>query len=195
MSKCITGKIDKINRAEALRYLGYSGGDLQQVEPLLAECEQIVFAAQDCRACYAPYDIFAQGETLDLGFAQTESRALARNLQGCDKIVLFAATLGAGVERELAKWQRLSPAKAAVLQAVSAAAAEEWCEQVDMLIQKEYGKGKPRFSCGYGDLPLTLQRDIFTALGVTKQIGVTLTENCFMLPSKSITAIKGILTK
>ena len=50
-----------------------------------------------------------------------------------------------------------------------------------------------RFSCGYGDLPLALQREIFPALQVTKHIGVTLTEGDLMMPTKSVTAIVGII--
>ena len=50
----------------------------------------------------------------------------------------------------------------------------------------------PRFSPGYGDLPLSLQTDIFKALNCTSKIGINLNSNLFMTPSKSVTAIIGI---
>ena len=106
--------------------------------------------------------------------------------------MLFPATVGAGVDRLIAIYNRLSPARAAVLQAMGAAAVEQWCDELNARITEEYGPSRPRFSCGYGDLPLSLQRSIFPALNVTKNIGVTLTEGDLMMPSKSVTAIVGI---
>ena len=51
---------------------------------------------------------------------------------------------------------------------------------------------KPRFSPGYGDLPLEMQRDIFRVLDCSRKIGLTLNESLLMSPSKSVTAIVGI---
>lgn len=78
------------------------------------------------------------------------------------------------------------------MQALGAALVEGWCDKIQEMCVREYGANKNRFSCGYGDLPLTLQRDIFAALSVTKHIGITLSDNCFMTPTKSVTAIIGI---
>ena len=49
-----------------------------------------------------------------------------------------------------------------------------------------------RFSPGYSDLPLEIQRDIFRVLGCEKRIGLMLNESLLMSPSKSVTAIVGI---
>lgn len=194
MIKTVRGKLEKLNVSETLRYLGYGKTTLPEegVQGLLRECETEILAAQDLRACYSVFDISAQGERLDLGFAEVESHSLSLNLAGCEKIVLFACTAGAGVDRLIAKYSRISPAKAAVMQAAGAALVEDWCEEICALLKREYGDTKPRFSCGYGDLPLTLQRDIFAALSVTKHLGITLSDDCFMTPTKSVTAIVGI---
>ncbi|MDE7084854.1 MAG: Vitamin B12 dependent methionine synthase activation subunit [Clostridia bacterium] len=194
MIKTVRGKLEKLNVSETLRYLGYAKTVVpeEQVENLVLSCADEVLKAQDLRACYSVFDISAEGEKLNLGFAEVESHSLSLNLAGCGKIVLFACTAGAGIDRLLAKYKRISPAKTAVIQAAGAALAEDWCEELCALFKREYGDTKPRFSCGYGDLPLTLQRDIFAALSVTKQIGVTLSDDCFMTPTKSVTAIVGI---
>ena len=68
------------------------------------------------------------------------------------------------------------------------ALCDVFCED----IEKEYGKTRPRFSAGYGDLPLELQREIFSVLDCPKSIGLTLTDSLLMSPSKSVTAIVGI---
>jgi len=49
-----------------------------------------------------------------------------------------------------------------------------------------------RFSPGYRDLPLTLQREIFTLLEPSRRIGLSLNASLLMSPSKSVTAIVGI---
>lgn len=194
MIKTLHGKLDKLNVSETLRYLGYNKTVVpgEQVRELLNECEREVLAAQDLRACYSVFDISMQGERFDLGFAEVESHSLSLNLAGCKKCVLFACTAGAGIDRLIAKYSRISPAKAAVMQAAGAALVEDWCEELCAVFKREYGETRPRFSCGYGDLPLTLQRDIFAALSVTKHIGITLSDGCFMTPTKSVTAIVGI---
>ncbi len=195
MIKIISGRLDYIDKKETLRYLGWAGkGDIGNMRDILDECEKIMLSVQALKACYKCFPIkFTGGDDIDLGFAKVTSHSLKLNLTGCEKIVLFASTLGSGVDREIIKYEKLSPARAAVLQGMGAAAAEQWCDKIDDTITKEYGAGKPRFSCGYGDLTLTLQRDIFAALSVTKNIGITLSDSCFMTPTKSVTAIKGIL--
>jgi hypothetical protein len=201
MTAILTGKIEQVDRKETLRYLGYynhptperqSEGDmLEELKTLFDECEDNIIKAQSLKACYDIYDI-VWGQSLNLGFAKVESQALARNLEGCKKIVLFAATAGVGIDRLILKYEKLSPARAVVYQAMGAALIEQWCDKIHLGFQTDLGANKSRFSCGYGDLPLTLQRDIFAALNVTKNIGITLSDNCFMTPTKSVTAIVGI---
>ena len=184
-----TGRIDI---KETLRYLGYYGAvgkDAIQAE--LDACEKLIIPALSPKACFEQFSI-SRGDMLDLGFAKTDSKSLAINLEGCDKIVLFAATVGAEVDRLILKYSKLSPAKALILQAMGSAAIECWCDDINDVITEKYGATRPRFSCGYGDLPLQLQRNIFAALSVTKRLGVTLSDNLFMTPTKSVTAIIGI---
>lgn len=197
MIHILNGRAEWIDRREVLRYLGYGGvSDISGVEAVYDQCERMLLPVLSPRACYAlfplRFDEEPNGTILDLGFARTTSRSLALNLAGCDRIALFAATVGPGVDRLIVKYNKLSPARAVILQAMGAAAVESFCDEVNRQITNEYGATRPRFSCGYGDLPLTLQRNIFEALSVTKHLGITLTEGDLMMPSKSVTAIVGI---
>lgn len=191
--KILTDKATSIDRSETLRYLGYKRQDMptEGISSLLDECENLILDVQDLKAVYGIYGI-SLGQPLDLGFAEVNSLDLEKNLSDCNRIILFVATAGIGVDRLIAKYSRLSPVRAAVLQAMGAALVESWCDKLHASFTSEYGANKSRFSCGYGDLPLTLQRDIFAALDVTKCLGITLSDNCFMTPSKSVTAIIGI---
>ena len=57
----------------------------------------------------------------------------------------------------------------------------------------ENKKTKPRFSPGYGDLPIEIQPKILTVLSADKTLGITLNESYLMTPVKSITAIMGVI--
>ena len=179
------------NEEEALRYAG--GGD-DQVRKLLRDAWEETADKLDYKVCYRRYPMRQlNGEGgLDLGFAEVTSRHLARHLRDCDRIVVFAATLGLGIDRLISRYQQLSPAKALMLQGIGAAQAEALCDQFCRDIADSEGPCRPRFSPGFGDLNLSLQREIFAALDPERKIGITLNGSLLMTPSKSVTAIIGI---
>ena len=128
--------------------------------------------------------------------AKTASDSLRRNLAACDRIVVFAATLGLDIDRLIARYGARSPAKALMLQAIGAerieALCDIFCEHLRQEAEKEGLYPVPRFSPGYGDFPLDLQKDIFRVLDCPRKIGLTLNESLLMSPSKSVTAIVGL---
>lgn len=87
---------------------------------------------------------------LDLGFLQTDSQGLCRNLQGCDKVILFAATVGLAPDRLIAKYGRLSPTKALCMQAIGAERIESLCDAFCDELAADYAaegyQTRPRFS-------------------------------------------------
>jgi len=162
-----------------------------EVDSTIKEISQVIKPM----ACYKKYPLSADGNKLDLGFAKLESRDLAKNLNGCSSFILIAATAGLGVDRLIAKYSRLAPSRALLLQAAGAAAVEALLDSISKDFEAEGLTLCPRFSCGYGDLPLSLQTDIFAALDCPKNIGVSLTDSLLMTPTKSVSAIIGIKDK
>ena len=73
---------------------------------------------------------------------------------------------------------------------------ENWCDEVNEIIRREAAEEqlflRPRYSPGYGDLALESQRDFFRILDITKHTGISLTEGCLMVPTKSVTAFIGL---
>ena len=130
---------------------------------------------------------------------QTKSRNLSVNLKDCEKILVFAATLGVGADYLIQKYNRLEMSRAVILQAASAAMIEEYCDQVCEGLKKEYEeKGmylRPRFSPGYGDFSLSCQSAVLDALDAGKHLGIKLTDSFLMMPSKSVTAVIGVSQK
>lgn len=144
------------------------------------------------RLCYELYPISLDGDRIDLGFTRIVSHDLAKDLSLCQGIVLVAATVGLDVDRLISKYSRIAPSRAVILQAAGAAAVESLLDTFSAELEASGLSLRPRFSCGYGDLPLSLQKDIFTALDCPKSIGVSLTDSFLMTPTKSVSAIIGI---
>ena len=184
-------KLPPVNEREALRYAGVKG-NTPEMSALLRECAALCENSLTPRVCYAFHPVVRQDGILDLGFAQTDSSALKRNLAGCEEIVLFAATIGLEMDRLIAKYARLSPARSVMLQAIGAERIEALCDAFEEELIRQGHELSPRFSPGYGDLPLDLQRNIFAALDCPKHIGVSLNESLLMSPSKSVSAIIGL---
>lgn len=181
------------NRKEILRYAGVKE-ETEEIGALLDECIGEYNAS--FKVCYREFPIAECGDILDLGFAKTDSKSLKINLNGCHSIILFAATTGIETDRLITKYSRISPSKSVMFQAIGTERIETLCNAFcDDFAEEIKTNGlftRPRFSPGYGDLPLALQKDIFSVLDCHRKIGITLNDNLFMSPSKSVTAIMGI---
>lgn len=181
-------------KEEILRYSGIKETD-DTLNALINEC---MTEAQDSliyKVCFTGLDI-VRNETLSFGNITTDSNTLQTALKDCNDLLLFSATVGIGIDRLIAKYGHISPAKALIFQAIGAERIESLCDTFCEQIIKEApfcGKAlKRRVSPGYGDIPLDMQRDIFTLLDCPRKIGLTLNHSLIMSPSKSVTAIAGI---
>lgn len=177
---------------EALRYAGCKTAD-ESVERLLRECFETCKDKISYRVCYAEYPLRIDGDVCRFGGMELCSKNLARRVTGCDRMLVFAATIGVEIDRLIAKYGRLSPSKALLLQAIGTERIESLCDAFceDMRKEKQAFLTE-RFSAGYGDLALSAQRDIFATLDCSKKIGVCLNESLLMSPSKSVTAFVGV---
>ena len=183
------------DRGEILRYAGV-GRETAEMKEVLDECLREAAQAFHFSVCYREFPLTFRSGELNLGFARTESKDLGKALSGCDGVIVFAATVGLAIDRLIARYATLSPAKALFLQAVGAERIESLCNlfAADISAQKKRNGLflRPRFSPGYGDLPLTLQEDIFATLDCHKHIGLTLNQSLIMSPTKSVTALIGV---
>ena len=180
-----------IRLREAARYLGLRGELSPENEALLAAVEGEVRAVAVPKAVVAESPAEVCGETVRFSFCTVESAALAQNLAGCKRALVFAATLGLGVDRALLRLQKTDPAKAAVFDALSSAAVEGWCNQLNETLSRGL-RTRPRFSPGYGGVALSHQRDVLSFLDAQRKLGITLSERYFMTPVKSVTAFVGV---
>ncbi len=175
---------------EAMRYAGLPKTEAFP-DNLVAVASELS-PALSYKVCYAKYPIKISENSLDLGFSMVHSADLSKCLADCNQVIVFAATVGLAPDRLAEKYRRLSPEKALYANAVGAERVEALCDAFCDELAAEYAV-RPRFSPGYGDLPLALQTAIFEALDCPRKIGVTLTDSLLMTPTKSVTALVGIL--
>ena len=179
---------------EALRYLGYRGRSPDDVtSELIDECARELASVLRPACCFAYCDnVKIDGDIIDIGFGDIKSRSLSSHLKGCTGAYLFAATIGIGADRLIAKYGRIKPAKSVVIDALGSSAIESFCDNAELRIIAGKDKTCSRFSPGYGDLPLSVQLDFMRCLDMNRRLGITLSDSLLMTPTKSVTAIIGV---
>ncbi len=187
----------KADRKETLRYLGYGRQKPDaQTEKMIEEVAEELERTSQPKSIYREYECTVKGNMIKIGTLSITSSHLSKNLKGCEKVVILAATIGRTADFMIKKYSVINMAKAAVVQAAGAAAIESYVDEIEEEIRKDANlRGlylRPRFSPGYGDFPLDYQKEIFGLLECNKRIGITLTEGNLMMPTKSVTALIGL---
>lgn len=196
---------------EVYRYAGIFSKDGSASDPqLLKLSEDAVKEVRDAmnpRSVYIRFpltvtesdQITFDGKSLydiEFGDVKFSSHYLGLNLQDCNSIYLFAATLGPAVDKAIQKASRINAAKAVMLQASGAMFIEKYCDCLMEFLSEAESKERnilcPRFSPGYGDIPLEMQKTFFELLQCQKNLALTLNNSLIMSPEKSVTAFIGI---
>lgn len=186
-----------LNEQEWMRYAGipvYGQEEAKATPEIMNNMEKALELLKD--ECFYRVSFLVTPITRDedgypiLPFAQ-RSDDLRKNLEGCGKAVLFAATVGAGIDRLIRRYEKVQPELGLMLQGLGAERVESLCDTFNADVTR-VAATKRRFSPGYGDLPIEVQKEFLTLLEAEKRLGITLSESCLMAPSKSVTAIIGI---
>lgn len=182
-------------RRETLRYLG-CGSEVPDEKTLEMADRAIELLSERCRPKNTSQivEISAGTEGIRLeGGAVIYSESIARVMSGCSRMLVFGATLGTEADILIKRETAVNIAMGAVMQAAAAAYIEEYCDELQTELNERFSAvGEPlgdRFSPGYGDFALEYQRELFRILDCPRQIGLTLTDNYIMIPSKSVTAV------
>lgn len=183
-----------MERKEILRYLNTrSTVTDERLFEIIDNCSARAYETVSPKTLRRIYECEVRKDGVSVGGFFFKSERLAQNMNGCRRVVLFAATLGTQADRLLREAASQSAAETAVCQAVLAAMIEEVCDNLEAEIKSEYGFSlRRRYSPGYFDLDISNQTKIFKLLDITKRIGVTLSDTMQMLPTKSVTAFIGI---
>lgn len=185
---------------EVLRYLGYAGA---KVDPLTERCIRESLSEIDrLKQEKSVYKFFGLGRA-DGGLKligstlELKNGDITEHLRESTSCVLMALTLGHRVDNRISYCERTDLTKAVILNACAAAAIEELCDQLCSDLSRKLARdGKcltARFSPGYGDFPLHVQKQFLSILDAERAIGLTATSRSILIPRKSVTAIAGIV--
>lgn len=195
----------RVDREDALMYLGYAGQEIdaalrQRLEEAACSCEednQVLYTwrIEDIDTSRRFGELVPQVVLAGSGLV-LEGADIARHLKGAQKVALFACTLGQGCDRELRRRGALSALDQMLYDCCASSLAEAGAQAVQELLGEEARalglEARARFSPGYGDLPLSVQPALLEALDAMRATGMAVTENCFLTPTKSVTAILGL---
>lgn len=189
--------LSKVDRCEVKRYLGIKQNEIdQQLHDLIEQAIERVATAASPRFIKREMPLVCDENGVAVSGHYFEGTALLRHLNGCDKVLLFAATMGSGVDRLLSRDSLTSPSLAVAQQAAAAAMIEQYADDVCRMLEMPYRQNglsfRPRFSPGYADFSLDAQPIILSLLDAQKRIGLTLTDSGMLAPMKSITAVIGV---
>ena len=180
---------------EALRYLGAADAPETLRRQVAGEAETLSAQFRPrhvCKVCELDFqgeEIFLRGTAVVL-----KGGTALKMLAQCHRAALLACTLGARFDLALTAVQARDMARAVILDACGSALVEQGCDEAEKELSARF-PGRyltDRFSPGYGDLPLELQRDICAVLDTPRRLGLHVTESLLLNPVKSVTAGIGL---
>ncbi|MDE6774976.1 MAG: 5-methyltetrahydrofolate--homocysteine methyltransferase [Ruminococcus sp.] len=187
-------KLEEISKSESARYMGVRGEINSQTAGLIEKYEPIVRASLRPSYVYREAEILRNNNEIQILGINMTGESIKNHLKGCQRAVIFAATVSAVADMLIRKTAVTDAAGALAVDCLCSAAVEQVCDKVEDEIFRNINAVYRtwRFSPGYGDLPIQIQGDILSVLNAQRRIGLTVTESCMLLPSKSVTAIIGI---
>ena len=191
--------LEELDKSEVLRYLGYRQNGLnERMEALISRCVEETLRVCEGKYIYKRFPAAFTGRGVELpgtGICLT-GKDIRKHLENCREVYLMCATAGMELDRRVRRMMISEPDAAVVMDACGIQAVEQIADQAEAQINKTVRREGLnttwRFSPGYGDLPLELQRDFLRVLDTHRKIGVSLTESFLMVPAKSVTAVVGV---
>ena len=189
-------EISQISKEEAARYMGVKGKPDEKVMELLDRGEKLVIEKVRPKYVYLETDVSFTDEGVRLGAMTVPltGEDIRRHLSGCTRAVMLAATLSQEADKLIRQAAVTNMAESLAIDCLCSAAIEQVCDRAEEEIFSEHPAPYRtwRFSPGYGDLPISVQKGFILALNANRRIGLTVTEGSLLIPSKSVTAVIGI---
>lgn len=187
---------EQLDRGMLLRMLHLTGDADPALLSSLDRCTAALCEAVRPRTVWRLLPVTHEGEHVTLGTLPLGGRDIAKHLRGCDAAILLAATLTSAADDLIRRAEHADLMDAVMLDAAAGAAIEAVCDELTEALRERFAPEYPflteRFSAGYGDFPLTQQRDLIQLLDAPRKIGLTVTPNQMLLPLKSVTAVIGL---
>lgn len=189
-------EISSINRAEALRYMGYKEKPDDRILAMVAECEKELLAAARPQYVWRSFNLVRIGESLSLSDCdfELEGNDIAAHLRGCDKAAVICATLSSDTDRYLKKLDVSDSMKALISDALANALVEQVIEEArrDIIANHQGYYTTWCYGAGYGDFPIEAAPLLIASVDAVRKIGVCSTATHMLTPRKTIIGIVGL---
>lgn len=192
----MTSEITQINRAEALRYMGYTEEPDARISAVIDECEQELLNEARPQYVWRIFSIIRSGHELFLSDCDfmLEGKDIAEHLRGCDKAAVLCSTLSSDTDRYLKKLDVSDSMKAVITDAL----ANAMIEQVNENARQDILANMPGYSttwcygAGYGDFPIECAPLLIASVDAVRKIGVCCTATNMLTPRKTIIGVVGL---
>ncbi|MCH4887206.1 hypothetical protein EZV73_06470 [Acidaminobacter sp. JC074] len=178
-----------MDKSLVLKYLGYENQVIDEDLDEKIDRHMQTMSQVSGHTIYQIFDIkkddliYVRGTKLEL-----RGRSIKHILSQANQIVLFAATLGPEVDQVILKAGYLSKVDQMILDACASVRIEEL---LDLMAEGINKFQTPRFSPGYGDLDISIQKALVQVID-GRRIGLTVTDSSLLIPKKSVTGIIGL---
>lgn len=186
-----------IDKTEALKYIGYKNSIIdKETNKLLNKSIDELNKIIEPKYIYEIFDIKKNcNNTIFENLINIKSIDLVNLFVNCEKAAVLAATIGFEVEKRINYYSMNNLSKALVFDACAAACIESLCNiaenEIKEIAADEGCSITYRYSPGYGDLSISHQGEILSALKAHKLIGLTCLDTSILIPRKSVTAFIG----
>lgn len=189
-------EITRINRAEALRYMGYTKEPDERISAVIDECERDLIKEARPQFVWRVFNILRTERNLVLSDCdfELEGKDIADHLRGCDKAAVVCSTLSSDADRYLKKLDVSDSMKAVI----SDALANAMIEQVNEQARQDILSNMPGYSTtwcygvGYGDFPIESAPLLIASVDAVRKIGVCCTATHMLTPRKTIIGVVGL---
>lgn len=192
----MTSDINKINRTDALRYMGYTEEPDARISAAIDECEQELLKEAKPQFVWRVFSIIRAERSImlsDCGF-ELEGKDIAEHLRGCDKAAVVCSTLSSSTDRFLKKLDVSDSMKAVITDAL----ANAMIEQVNERARQDIIANMPGYAttwcygAGYGDFPIESAPLLIASVDAVRKIGVCCTATHMLTPRKTIVGVIGL---
>lgn len=186
----------KIPLKDVLLYMGVKRepdpDTLRLARKAAEKAEKIITPRQSVRI----FDVTRTKEGYCAGGVTFTGKCAEKLFENCSRAALMTVTAGHALDAEINRLSVSDMKNAFALDAAGVAAVECVADEAEETVRLNTAIGEKltmRFSPGYGDMPLSLSRAIASATDAQRRTGVTVTEGDMLVPSKSVTAVIGIV--
>lgn len=189
-------EITRINRAEALRYMGYPKEPDERISAVIDECERDLIKEARPQFVWRVFNILRTERNLVLSDCdfELEGKDIADHLRGCDKAAVVCSTLSSDADRYLKKLDVSDSMKAVISDALANAMIEQVSEQArqDILSNMPGYSTTWCYGAGYGDFPIESAPLLIASVDAVRKIGVCCTATHMLTPRKTIIGVVGL---